>query len=410
MKKLLSAGILVGFIAVLSLCGCKNEYPDSIWDPNYKSNPTPIITLIEPESGSFAGVGVVTVTGQNFSPNVEDNKVYFEGERATTLTASQTQLTVQVPNLLGDSLKVQIYVVGALEFGEYEPGYKLEEASVQFKAIDDFVQFTALACDLQENAYGLSTTREIYKIEHPDSDKVVYATVQTSRKADGMKMGPDGYLYWVRGNTRVYRVPPGGGESVEESYVTVNSRVSDLDFDQNLNIYAAGSTGWIEVVKPDGTTTFTAAQYTDYEINAVRVYENFVYIAAAYDGTETPEVAEGIWRHEILDADGNLGASELYFDWGANTEEFGPKILCIDFAENGDLYVGMDKDQAITIIQAGDKSTKYLYPEILLPPTTYMCWGNGNYLYVNRYADESANRRVFRVALNVAGAPYYGRQ
>ena len=140
------------------------------------------------------------------------------------------------------------------------------------------------------------------------------------------------------------------------------------------------------------------------------MFDGYVFISAEYTGDDSTEVFRGIWRYQILDAAGNLGEGELYFDWSAHAGEDGPAVLSMTFSEDGDLYLGMDKDQAITILHP-DKTTDFLYPEILKPPSSYLCWGEDKYLYINRH-DESDpdNRRIIRVSLAVRGAPYYGRQ
>lgn len=47
---------------------------------------------------------LVTITGSNFSPNINDNHVYFGGVRANVVTASATELTVNVPPGAGNDV------------------------------------------------------------------------------------------------------------------------------------------------------------------------------------------------------------------------------------------------------------------------------------------------------------------
>ena len=50
---------------ILITAGCENDYPASVWDPNFNSKPTPVIAGVEP-AFSFSGIGQVTITGSNF--------------------------------------------------------------------------------------------------------------------------------------------------------------------------------------------------------------------------------------------------------------------------------------------------------------------------------------------------------
>ena len=56
---------------------------------------TPSITSISPLLGNIGST--VTITGNNFNPVAANNNVYFGGVLATVITASATQLTVQMP-------------------------------------------------------------------------------------------------------------------------------------------------------------------------------------------------------------------------------------------------------------------------------------------------------------------------
>ena len=112
----------------------------------------------------------------------------------------------------------------------------------------------------------------------------------------------------------------------------------------------------------------------------------------------------GIWRNEIISED-SLGTNELFLNWdeyACNT------ITAITFSADGDMYIGTDMGDAITVLQNGN--LRPFYKEILYPPTKAFCWGNGKYLYVIRLASDVATRRVIRINMFKDGAPYYGRQ
>ena len=56
--------LVIGLVAAFLLInGCENDYPESIWDPNYKSKPDPQISNVEPEENAFAGIELKIDTG-----------------------------------------------------------------------------------------------------------------------------------------------------------------------------------------------------------------------------------------------------------------------------------------------------------------------------------------------------------
>ncbi len=408
MKSLIILMLGAALAVVLISAGCENDYPSSVWDPNYNSKPTPVIDSVEP-AFSFSGIGQVTITGSNFSPVVQENTVYFNGKKGKTLSATATEIVVQAPVLVADSATIKVHVAGAFLFGEYKP-YQLKEAALTYKAIDSQIEAFALAVDPDENIYVIANN-QILQIVDPDSPAVVYGTT-TFSICDNMRWAPDGALLLLRGNRFIYRVDPGGGAaSTWIRFADVNDRISTGDFDQNGNLYCGGRSQKIFAVSATGDTT-TVFRFPDYRYMAIRVYDGYVYTAATYDGDGEPAILEGIWRHQILDATGTLGAQELVYDWGSYAGELGPSILSMEFDENGLMYLGLDIDNAIVNLVISGGSPTPLYPEILLPPTTNMVWGNATFIYINRHETDSEKvdqRRIIRLEMPFRGAPSYGR-
>ena len=129
-------GLTLAFILIAA--GCNNDYPPSVWDPNYNSKPTPVVNTVEP-AYSFSGIGEVTLTGSNFSAVPEENTVYFNGKAGKTLSATTTQLVVQAPVLVTDSARIKVHVAGAYLYGEYGP-YQLKEAARTYEFIDNQIE------------------------------------------------------------------------------------------------------------------------------------------------------------------------------------------------------------------------------------------------------------------------------
>lgn len=425
MKKYLLILIPVVLFALIFIQGCENDYPEDIWNPNYTTKPTPVISDISPDT-TYSGIGEITISGQNFSENVADITVYFNGLKGTVLSATATELQVKVPTLIADSVKIQIHVSGAYLFGEYggtgvtDVPFVMVDALAKYKSIDATTIIAGLACDLNENIYSiLSIPRGIIQLQHPDSATFVQYSPSPTQIGYGIKWGPGNHIYLVRKNKNIYRVFPDA--SSYEIWAKVDENVMDLDFDQNGNLYTAGKEGKIFAIAPSADTALVARYGIDFDIPLLRVYGGYVYSVHDYQGTDTTILNQSIWRNQILDANGTLGPNELVFDWDAYMGRFGPAITAIVVDENGIFYIGNNyennsKNEAITKLDIASGTAEALYPQILKIGVNNLVWGNGNYLYINRYFAEGSDdtftetRELLRLGMPVKSAPYYGRQ
>jgi len=412
MKKIVILLAMINLVGLLFYTGCENNYPDSLWPTDTIYRPNPVITSIDPPDSTFSGIGILTITGQNFSTVKAENFVYFGAKTGTIQSASATELVVQAPVLTGDSITINVWVTKTIEYATYTQVYALKNAIVQFKGVGSDLKATAIAVDKNEGVYALLDKKKIVRIANPDAvcDTVGSSVALGITNATSLRLGPNNYLYLLRGNNRIYRLPLDGGPATPlENYVQVSSRVTDMDFDINKNIFAGGKGFKIECVHTSDNSTFTAAQPgIGYSINSLRVFDGYLYMAARND--TAAGVVEGIWKYQITNANGDLGAKELVFDWTTYAGSAGPKILSVDFDENGLMYLGLDKDNALAKLNPANGTIEgFVYPEIMIPKTAWMSWGNSIYLYINRDSDKVAERRIIRVNMNDAkGAPYYG--
>ncbi|MGH7454406.1 MAG: IPT/TIG domain-containing protein, partial [bacterium] len=139
MEKILSHHALVKAVAlrlgviplIVFLVGCENDTTPSLFDPNSPQRPNPIISSIQPADSALAGVGELTIKGQNFSAKPDDNIVLFNTDPAVVLAASATELKIKTPNVVADSISIKITVLGA---ELYTPAvwYKLRPAAALF--------------------------------------------------------------------------------------------------------------------------------------------------------------------------------------------------------------------------------------------------------------------------------------
>ncbi len=413
-KTLLKYSLL--FLAfALIYAACEKIPENKIWPVDTSNDKEqPVITKVYPDPSSmdddsvaFAAVGYIYIEGQGFSATPEDNRVFFNGERGDVVSASPTKLKVKLPNVVGDSIKVHVSVKGALLFARYKTldyyfPFRAKSVVKSYKAIDKFIDASGLAVDKDDNVYVLTTAKKILKLTDPDSTLPEEYGTSIFITTPCMRFGPDGSLYLTRGTKSIYKVPPGGGKA--KRWVSAPSYVSFLDFDENQNLYAGGKGGEIDIIHPD-KSKMTGATYTDYYISSLRVYDGYVYISAEYRGDDSTQIQQGIWKNKILDANGNLGANELVVNWTDLMGKEGPNILSITFDEDGEMYIGLDKENAVYLLN----KKEYWYSEVLVPPATVLTWGNGKYLYINKHAELPDDRQILRVELSKKGAIYYGR-
>ncbi len=406
-------GILFLFALIL-FYSCETTPDKSIWPPDTSNDaPRPTIerveadpTTIDKDGVTFAGIGIINIIGTNFSANPQENRVYFNGTPGTILSANTTSLKVKVPTLISDSIAIQVGVQGALQYAAYNgknyySPFKTKNAIFGYLAIDQNIDASGLAVDKEDNVYVLTTGKKILKLSAPDSDAVVYGTTSLIVTPD-MHFGPDGSLFITRGTRSIYTIPPGGGAA--SRYVSAKSNVSFIDFDANQNLYAAGKGGDIQRIKQD-KTILIVADYSDYYINALRIYNGYVYVAAEYKGTDSTQIAEGIWKNKINDPDSSLGENELILNWHDKFPDGLIHITALTFDENGKMFIGQNEGNAVYLLQ----DDAYLYPEILFGPAGNLTWGNGNFLYMNFRSEDGTKRTIQRIELLNRGAIYNGR-
>ncbi len=259
-----------------------------------------------------------------------------------------------------------------------------------------------LDIDAENNIYGASN-RVIYKVT-PAGEETSYGSY--SGRVTSMRTGPGGYLYVQKtNNNQLSRIAPGGGALV--LFYTLPKKASFFDFDPNGNIFLGGNKSGLVRVKSDSTASALGI-YDDYDIKAVRVFEGYVYIAAAYLGSDPAVPVTAIWKNQILNPGGDLGDKILAYDWATSGDFAGAEIFDITFSQDGDLYISTDNIDPVLIVHPDGRSEP-LYKNILLAPITSLVWDNSHYLYLKRAASYQAIQ-VIRVEMNKPGAPYYGRR
>lgn len=410
--------ILLWVFLILIRCEYERGYDPVSSSPSGTARPE--ITAIEPDSAKN-GILEITLKGKNFSPVSGDNFILF----GTTLvhhiiTANDDQLTFLRPLDISGAVTVRVSVKRASQISPDYDNYWLEEGIFEMIGSTKIYSF---AIDSAENLYVHNSADDIvYKLS-PDGEQSEYGNVidgSTNFESSTMRMGPGGYLYVQRntsddgGYKRLYTIAPGGAET--ERFVKLSRAVRSFDFDQNGNIFSGGTNSGMFIIHPDKSFA-RVGNYQDFDIRAVRVFDGYVYVAAKYTGTETlfsPDTATviaepndtGIWKNQILNDE--LNASEIVFNWADAGSFSQSEIKDITFSEEGDIYVSTDNSEPVLVIHSIG-TIEALYENLLTGPTNQLVWGNGNYLYVNRYNTDEENSGVDRIIMGKKGAPYFGR-
>ena len=390
---------------------CEEDAPTKVYDDDLGA-PAPKINSIEPMDSVFSYVTTIRITGENFSPStdsVNGNKVYFNNQLGRVISASSTEINVLSPDISGDSIRLKVITPRSVTMAEFYP-YKI------FTTVDKIVQFnplesvTAIELDNEGNLYGFVTealTGKIYKVT-PEGVKTEYGTAPFPSASD-MKFGQGGYLYVQQSNNeRIHRIAPGGGAA--SVFVTLPNTADNMrfyDFDENQNLFAAGTrTGIFVINHQSGNSRRVNDDYRSHDVKSVRVYNGYVYVTATYNGTNTSFPAQGIWRSQITSATGDLGIPEVVFDFAiADIDASSLVSVPLTFSSAGEIFVGTNQENSILTIHS-DGNYEFLYPNFINPTSLQIVWTNGKFIYQNR----SDKGGVYKIYADRLGAPYYGRQ
>lgn len=399
--KLLRPFVLIPIVLFSAmLIGCENEETGSLYDPNYTSaRPDPTITSIAPSGGAYAAVDTLVITGTNFSATLGENTVYFGGSPASLLSSSTTQLRLLSPLTTGSGIDIKAGVTGASLFSN-SVKYNLSAAVVEFGTLGP----TEAAGPMTRDAGGNLTisikpegvNARIFKFT-PEGVRSEYAPETAGTPQwNSLRFGPGGFLYAARGIRAVYRFPAGGG-SAAALWVAfpVGTFATDIDFDQNQNLWVGGNNSNLYLIRPNATTK--AFPFVG-NVRSVRVYGGHLYFAA------TTASGNQIWRAAISGED--LGTPEVYFDFGAafGGQELTPTSMT--FSTDGVLYIGTNAPAYLAVVAPSKTyATPYrAYSTLFGTGTLALMGGSGNALYAST---TSGGLRM--VLWGKTGAPYYGQ-
>ena len=380
------------------LFNCENKYPSSLWDPDAATKPQPVIQQVIPADSAYAGISEIIIKGQNFSPVPEYNLVFFSGNKALVIAATETQLTIRAPKITGSDLELKIAVHEAELFSD-PVNYKLLPAvSITGNLAENEEMGYAIAVDNDGNVYVSIDGKKIKKIDAQGTTTLL-ADV-SFLKANGMKMGPDNVLYVTFAAGRLRKVATISMDGTEQDYASLPAAPEDLDFDANGNIWVT-SLQDVYLVKTDQSVT--KIKTFPLTLKSIRVFNGNVYVS----GFDQTSGEAKIYRAPIQDE--TLGDEEVVFDIAAADWLSGVTVNSFTFSADGKIFLATGKSPDAIFIYNPDTGThENLYPELVGPNIYAFTWSNDNFIYAVQQLTGASN--VLKIKMFENGAPYYGRQ
>ena len=400
MKKIyISLMILLGFGLIPLFFGCSEDPAPSLYDLVTPAGAVPTINSITSSTPTaLAGFSTLTINGSNFSPNANENIVFFNGVKGTVLSSTTTKIDVKSPaNIFGDSIKVRVTV------------FKNENISNTFifpiaSAISIPYAFDPKVGDVPWAVTAFNNGDLLVSMDGKGIKKVSGGVISDfiPKGAESywntIKVTSNGDVYSARNLRGVWKLTQNTAPPVAPWAVTpTGTRVWDFDWDQNLNVWAIGNNNVIIKIKPDLTTStynFTA------NLRTVRVFGGYLYVAGVQNNLEK------VWRF-VIDSNGNLGAEEEVI----NLSSLYPAtvINTMTFSADGMLYLGTNKKTNPILEVKPDRTVSEFYPGII-PATEVLSfyWPQGQFLYFIRKAEGTLDQTVIKLNMLKNGAQNFG--
>lgn len=350
------------FAIALAVVACETPESASLFDENYNKGTTPVINAVSPAGGYFAGYQQITITGSNFTSDASRLFVYFNNVRASIVSATPTQIVVNTPNLVADSIGIKVSLLGVEAYSN-SVQYRLESLfsnAVSFPANENPWATTIDGAGNFYVSYEASGSPNGIKKVGADGTTVLNPTLGTPQSwfYRSAKVGADGGIYLVRGGAVpfLYRLDPTGG--VPASWASGIGRTEDVTFDADGNAWTGGTNEGNAANSRLNRITPTR-QITRYPFNAqiyaLDYFNNHIYVA----GTRGSD--SFVWKVE-LGVDGTPGPEQTV----ANLTQAGGvgRPTAIVVAGDGTVFVGMNESKPLyQVTSAGQVSE--MYPGII---------------------------------------------
>lgn len=398
MKKYYKIGLIISILSLIIISSCGDDPEPGLW-PVYvgEDKPAPVISSIESDKPALSGITEVRVIGQNFSANIDDNRVYFNGARAETISSTPTEIRVKVPIVIGDSVEVKVSSFKVENFSNVFI-YDVNPAFEELFAFDPNNNQTPIAITF-DNSGNLIVSLDgqgIYKLT--DSLRL-FVPKGAETKWDALRIFSNGDIYASKNIRGIWKLNEGVTPPNPPWGLTpTGTFVKDFDFDSNTNLWGVGNNDFIYRIRQDATVEPFGFDAT---LRAARVFNDYLYVAGLKSGVE------GVWRLPI-EANGNLGTEELYFSLTDNYPNV--QTNSMTFSQDGDLYLGTNKEVDPIIVVHPNGNSEPLYPGVLpAGDIVSMYWPQGEKLFVTVTPTAELDQTVIWIDIQKSGAVYFNQ-
>lgn len=402
-------------LAVTLFTACDGPGSNSLFDETVTFSPDPTVSSLTPANRFFAGFQTITITGTNFSPTPANNTVWFNNVQATVVSASATQIVVNTPNLVADSIGVKVAVKGSIGFSN-NTRYRLEALFSDATVLPPNTLPVGSAVDRDGFfyiSYISSSSAAPLGVGRFDATKALqptYVPVQ-GWAYRAMKIGPDGGLYMLRvagGVPILYRSPAVGGATT--NWASSLGRAEDFDFDAQGFVWVVGSNETNTVANQNifrvqdlGASRARVGYPFVANGTAVKVYDGHLYVGG------TRANVPKIWRFPI-NPDNTLGAEEEWIDLSSYSSQAVPRSIA--FATDGTMFLAVNTTattQPLLAISPAKQIGEY-YPNILPGSILKMHWVKGTQRVLMTLINPETGNTTRTITLNMQkdGAPFYG--
>jgi hypothetical protein len=380
-------------VLLLAAAGCEYDVAEPRYYDPYTIPQTPAITAVVPDRAT-AGVNTITIQGDHFSPSPDSNRVYFSSTQAEVLSASPTALVVRRPAVLG-TVPIKLVSYEAMVVASAPQPFTIDTVTGKYGGFLEGTVIKAIAADSRENLYVFFSNLSVVRVS-PSGERTALGS--TGKVPTDVAMSSDGKIIVFANSTTVTKFNPADGTDVQ--LIKLGKKFSYGDVDANGNLYMAGKTSDLYVVRPDGTNGAIGVYASD-DVKDVRVVNGYVYVWS--EGKSQT----ALWRHPITDAAGTLGPRELVLDRANAIAPYNTAVFKdLAVSADGQIFIATDNANPLFVLNP-DGTQDVFYKGILATGIEKTVWGTGNHVYAVMLVSGAGD--LNRIDLGEAGAPYYGR-
>ena len=395
--------ILVNSFIVLGLVVISCKESDSVFDPDYEpSQPTPVITSIDPAVGYLAGVDSIVVNGENFATSVDSMTADFGGVAGRISKASPTRLVIKPGYNIGTAIPVRVSVRGAVDFSN----------AFEYPLADPF-NFYPEGTDLglaPTSPFAIDGSDNIYTVvDDPTTGFIRYVRISPNGQLDfdevkdpiqnaprdstmrftqysSIEFGPDNKLYVAQQSTfGIFEKEFGDGlrEKIGGGFGFISgnedARFFDIIFDNRGFLWAVGS-GTNEIHRFNTSTRAETRFPFTGDLTAVALYDNFLFVGGSIESNTE------VWRFDVSGS-GALSNQVKYFDFEAS---YSGGIRDMIIGSNGDIIIATGTEENSLVRVFADGTHEIMYEDVTKSNAAFLTWRSDRFVVVGTSGAEAS--------------------